>query len=92
MINFKNSDEGLTQQLLQLPCVESLIVLTCSGLSKDKIMELKNNIFTIEELKYITKITLYLKKHGRSTYQTTVKKNLSICMFELRSTYGDTRW
>nr|PNR27216.1 hypothetical protein PHYPA_030697 [Physcomitrium patens] len=97
LVDFETTNKGLTEQLLRLPRssflnIESPTILTRSGFFKDKLIDLRNGIFTPKELRVITKIVSYLEKGGRNLCRSPAKESSSISMFGMRSAYGDTGW
>lgn len=66
LVDFETIDEALTEQLLQFLCVESPTTLIRSGPSKQKVFELKNNIFTSEELQVVIRAASYLENPGKN--------------------------
>jgi hypothetical protein len=92
MVDFSLRNDLLNKELSKCNVISSPAIIYEEGPLKHLVLNLVNDVFTIEELKKFSKATSYLEKNGNYVNRSEAKGSSNIAAFGMRSTYGDTGW
>lgn len=92
LVDFATTNGALTAQMLRLRRVASPITLMEAGPSPSPIFDLRGGVFTPAELKVVTRVVSHLERHGRNVSRSESRGSTRLCMWGMRSKYGDTGW
>ena len=92
LVDFATTNDALNEQLLKtLKRVESPMTMLESA-SRTQIFDLRCEVFNPTELEVMTKIVSHLERKGTHAIRSKARGSSRICMWGMRSAYGDTGW
>jgi len=92
LVDFASTNDALNEQLLKtLKRVESPITMLESP-SRSPIFDLRCDVCSPKELELMTRVVSHLERNGTNATRSEAKGSSRICMWGMRSAYGDTGW
>ena len=92
LVDFDTTNDALNEQLQRLHRVKAPISMVESGPAANQIFDLRGNVFTPQELEVVTRMASYLEKKGTNTKRPESKGSTRMCLYGMKSKYGDTGW
>lgn len=92
LVDFASTNDELNVQLVLLQKIVSPMAVVESGPCSNQVFDLRGDVFAPAELEVVTRVASYLERHGRNVLRSEAKKSTWICLWGMRSAYGDTGW